>query len=310
MSTWLRFDVGVVFGEASAPEGQVSNVSCHTEYHKWLRQVLTSTFSALVPIRILMQRTVGLGCTSALCTVMAFNVLGYYLPFYFQASRGVSSRTSGLYLLALSVPEALAGLMSGVGVTTTKQYIPFLATSAAVLATGSGLLSTLQANSSIANMLGFEVIASIGFGFGVQVPLTAIRNVLEDNDIPKGNALFVLFQSLGTVLALPIAQVIFLGTLTSRLESRLTQSEATQVIGLGASNVNSAHMDPSLVPFVADSYGDAVNKAIYLAVGAGSLSFIAACMMEWKKLGAGSKAADQAELRGEDVDVSRQPEAT
>lgn len=40
--------------------------------------------------------------------MMAINVLTVYLPFYFQATKGVSPATSGLYILALGIPNSLA----------------------------------------------------------------------------------------------------------------------------------------------------------------------------------------------------------
>lgn len=264
------------------------SVTMRAQLHFYAVRVLMlikdTTLRALIPIRILTHRTVGFGCMSSLFTIMAFNVLGYYLPFYFQASRGLSARTSGLYILALACPETLAGLSSGLGVTLTKQIVPFLVFSGAVLTIGSGLLSTLNVSSSIGSVLGYEVIASVGFGLGIQVPLTAIRNVLDEVDIPIGNSLVIFCQSLGTVFALPIAQAIFISTLRQRLAARLDENEIARIIKLGASNVNVAHMDEDMVSFVAEAYADGVDMAIYFAIAAAGMVFFAACMMEWKRL--------------------------
>lgn len=127
-------------------------------------------------------------------------------------------------------------------------------------------------------------MASIGFGFSVQVPLTAMQNVLNEADLPTGNSLFMFAQSLGTVIALPIAQSIFLGTLDDKLDARLSDDQASQVTDLGAANVDVEHMDADLVPFVAAAYGHAVQAAIYVAVAAAALAFATAGLMEWKKL--------------------------
>lgn len=127
-------------------------------------------------------------------------------------------------------------------------------------------------------------MASIGFGFSVQVPLTAMQNVLNEADLPTGNSLFMFAQSLGTVIALPIAQSIFLGTLDDKLDARLSDDQASQITDLGAANVDVEHMDADLVPFVAAAYGYAVQAAIYVAVAAAALAFVTAGLMEWKKL--------------------------
>ena len=124
----------------------------------------------------------------------------------------------------------------------------------------------------------------MGFGFSVQVPLTGMHNVLKEADLPTGNSLFMFAQSLGTVIALPVAQSIFLGTLDDKLDARLSDDQASQIIDLGASSVDVDHMDADLVPFVAAAYGHAVQAAVYVSVAAAALAFATAGLMEWKKL--------------------------
>lgn len=114
--------------------------------------------------------------------------------------------------------------------------------------------------------------------------MTAIQNVLNEADLPTGNSLFMFAQSLGTVIALPIAQSIFLETLNDKLDVRLSDAQASQITDVGASSVDPDHMDADLVPFVAEVYGYAVKAAIYVAVAAAGLAFVTAASMEWKTL--------------------------
>lgn len=111
-----------------------------------------------------------------------------------------------------------------------------------------------------------------------------MQNVLNEADLPTGNSLFMFAQSLGTVIALPIAQSIFLETLHNKLDARLSDAQASQIIDLGASSVDADHMDADLVPLVAGAYGYAVQAAIYVSVAAAALAFVTAGCMEWKKL--------------------------
>lgn len=111
-----------------------------------------------------------------------------------------------------------------------------------------------------------------------------MQNVLKEADLPTGNSLFMFAQSLGSVIALPIAQSIFLETLDDKLDARLSDAQASQITDLGASSVDVDHMDADLVPFVAAAYGYAVQAAIYVAVAAAALAFVTAGLMEWKKL--------------------------
>lgn len=237
-----------------------------------------------MPLRIVTQRTVGLGCIATTCTYLAVTVLAYYMPFYLQAAKGLSPSIAGLYMLALGGPETLATIASGALITYTKHYVPMLVLGGAVFSLGSGLLSTLTTGSNAGQIIGYEVLTSIGLGFGGQVPLTALRNVLCEADIPIANGLNGFSQSLGVVLGAPIAQSVFMNTLTSHLGSRLRTGNVTKITDLGASNINPSHIDPQLLPFVAQAYRDASTTSLYVAVASAAMAGAAGLLMEWKKL--------------------------
>ncbi|CZR66374.1 related to aflatoxin efflux pump AFLT [Phialocephala subalpina] len=239
---------------------------------------------ALIPLRFLTQRSIAVGSIATACYMMAMNTLTYYLPFYFQASKDLSPRMSGIYILALAVPEGLAGVTSGIAVTMTGMYVPFMMVSGIILAVGSGLLTTLEPGSGLGQIIGYQIVASIGFGLGIQLPLTAMRNVLDEKDIPIANALVVFSQGLGTSLSLSIAQTIFINSLSSRLETQLSTAEAKRIITLGAAKVNGNYLPLELVPFIAAAYSYAVRCTFYLAVAAAGVVAIGNCMMERKRL--------------------------
>ncbi|KAL3301253.1 MFS transporter [Colletotrichum asianum] len=206
------------------------------------------------------------------------------MPFYLQAAKGLSPSIAGLYMLALGGPETLATIASGALITYTKHYVPMLVLGGAVFSLGSGLLSTLTTGSNAGQIIGYEVLTSIGLGFGGQVPLTALRNVLCEADIPIANGLNGFSQSLGVVLGAPIAQSVFMATLASHLGSRLQPGNVTKITDLGASNINPAHIDPQLLPFVAQAYRDASTTSLYVAMASAAMASAAGLLMEWKKL--------------------------
>ncbi|KAF4431375.1 Efflux pump roqT [Colletotrichum fructicola] len=225
-----------------------------------------------------------LRCIATTCTYLAVTVLAYYMPFYLQAAKGLSPSIAGLYMLALGGPETLATIASGTLITYTKHYVPMLVLGGAVFSLGSGLLSTLTTGSNAGQIIGYEVLTSIGLGFGGQVPLTALQNVLCEADIPIANGLNGFSQSLGVVLGAPIAQSVFMNTLTSHLGSRLQPGNVTKITDLGASNINPSHIDPQLLPFVAQAYRDASTTSLYVAVASAAMASAAGLLMEWKKL--------------------------
>lgn len=216
--------------------------------------------------------------------VMAFGVLMYYMPFYFQAARGFSPSQSGIYTLALYIPDTVVAVAVGAAVTYFGHYVPFMVASAAVTAVGSGLFTQIKVSTDMAYIIGLELVVAFGLGIGVQLPLSAVRNVLDDPDVPAGEAVVLFCLSLGFTLAFPIAQAVFMNTLRRGLATDLSSSTVAMIIEMGPSKVNVKHLKEDIVTLVAESYGKAVTTAFYMSIAASGLALIAAASMEWRKL--------------------------
>ncbi|KAI0198105.1 MFS general substrate transporter [Astrocystis sublimbata] len=237
---------------------------------------------ALIPMRILTQRTVALSCAISWLQIMAVTALTYYLPFYFQASKGFSPSQGGTYLLALAVPNSFFSIISGAAVTLKGLYTPWIMLGGGLLSVGSGLLSTLNQNSGDPEIVGYQILASAGFGFGVQLPLVAMLDVLPQADIPTANALYPFFQALGTSLGLAISQTIFASTLTRILALDLPPDAVRSVLDAGAAAVNSGGIPADLVPLVSDAYRRAVQDALYQSVASAGLTVVLGSLLTWK----------------------------
>lgn len=216
--------------------------------------------------------------------IMAFGVLIYYLPFYFQAARGFSPSQSGIYTTAISIPDTVVALAVGATVTYFGHYVPFMVASAAVVALGSGLFSQIQPNTDMGYIIGLELVVACGLGIGIQLPLSAVRNALDEPDVPAGEAIVLFCLGLGFTLAFPIAQTIFINTLNRRLATSLSASSVAEILRMGPSKVSADHMKEGTVPVVAESYAKAITNAFYLSVAASGLALIAAAALEWRKL--------------------------
>lgn len=208
----------------------------------------------------------------------------HYMPFYFQAARGFSPRQSGVYTLALYIPDTVVAVAVGAAVTYFGHYVPFMVVSATMTAVGSGLLTQIQASTDIAYIIGLELLVAFGLGIGVQLPLSAVRNVVDEPDVPAAEALILFSISLGFTLAFPIAQAVFMNTLRRDLATVLSSSTVDKIIAMGPSKVNVDHMKEDLVSLVAESYGKAITTAFYMSIAASGLALIAAASMEWRKL--------------------------
>ncbi|KAJ4396390.1 hypothetical protein N0V93_000609 [Gnomoniopsis smithogilvyi] len=247
---------------------------------------------ALIPIRLLTQRTVGFGCMMGTCLVMAMNTLTYYLPIYFQASRGVSTNISGIYIIALTMPDALSSFISGTAVTLTGHYNTWMVAGGAIMAIGSGFLTRLHVDSEVGYFIGFQILSSVGFGLAIQLPVSAMRNVLAEEDVPTATSLFICAQNLGSTVGLSVAQSIFLNTLMSKLrEGGISERTVQEVIGQGAGDVNVGYIAAELVPLVKASYAAACTTTFWVGTATAVLASLSGGAMEWKHIPRVSKVS-------------------
>lgn len=133
--------------------------------------------NATLPPRIMKQRTVIGAVFFCVFFGASFFVLIYYLPLYFQSVQNTSATKSGIKVLPLLLSCVFSSIIGGGAITVVGWYTPFLLVGSAIFAVGTGLLTTLQVDSSIGKWFGYQVVAGFGIGFGFQIPLLAVQTV-------------------------------------------------------------------------------------------------------------------------------------
>jgi MFS family permease len=252
---------------------------------------------ATIPFRVFRQRTIWVSCVfSALLSMALYTyVLFYtpskslppltphshifYLPFYFQAIKGTTAEESGIRTIAYLISSTLGSLAVGSLITLLGTYAPFMWLGSALFAIGSGLLYTLTVSSPPRAWIGYQVLAGLGSGAGVQIPFIAVQVVASPRDMPTANACVLFFNSLGGALSISIAQNIFVNTLAREVPRRAPGVDAQAVASAGATNLR-AVVDPRVLPGVLDAYNQAVVTAFVLAIAAAGAAFVVSLRME------------------------------
>ncbi|KFZ04166.1 hypothetical protein V502_10359 [Pseudogymnoascus sp. VKM F-4520 (FW-2644)] len=237
---------------------------------------------ALIPPRIVTQRSVLICCLYVSFMQLAILSLVYFLPFFFQAVQGSSAKTSGLSILPFGITTAIATLIGSAIVTFGGIYIPFMWLGAALLAIGTGLLHTLHRASPMREWFGYQVISGIGFGIGVQIPFFAIQVVLDAADIPVASALIAFCQSLGGTVGAAIAQNVFQSSLVRNLK-KIPGIDVDSVVTAGGAGVVDAVPAP-LLGAARDAYNNATTSAFLVAVASAGVCFVASMGMEWRTI--------------------------
>ncbi|RDL38405.1 Uncharacterized protein BP5553_02745 [Venustampulla echinocandica] len=235
---------------------------------------------AIIPIRVMSQRSVAMSMGLLFFVLMGLTILSYYIPIYFQSVRGLSATTSGVRIIALIVPQMVFLMLGGIVATKWGYYTPYIIAGAMVCTIGCGLLTTIGLDTPTAIWATYEVIIGSGLGGSLQLPYTALQLVLDENDLPTGNALAVFASQLGGALGLSISQALLLTNLQTNIPRLVPSISPETIMRAGASNLDLLTADPEVLKAVRGGWADAVRVVFILAVVASALSIPFACGLE------------------------------
>ncbi|CAJ0549775.1 Ff.00g033880.m01.CDS01 [Fusarium sp. VM40] len=239
--------------------------------------------NATVPPRIAKMRTVWAGAFFSFNTGACFLTAMYFLPIWFQAVQGQSPIMSGVRNLPMLLGIVLFAMAAGAAVTTWGYYTPFMIAGSILMAIGFGIITTFEVETSTAKWVGYQLIAGIGVGIGLQQSLIAVQVVCEMVDVPTATALIVFSQTLGGALCVTAGNTVFTNTLINKIHEHVPGLDPYFVIATGATNIRNV-IRAEWLDGVILAYNDALTTSFYVGAGTASATIIGALLVEWRSV--------------------------
>ena len=126
------------------------------------------------------------------------SIVDWYAVF-FEACKDRSPSRAGIDLFGLSYSISLIAIVAGVAVKKTGKYMSTTYIGWALMVAGAGLLTTLHADSSTANSVGFQLVIGGGVGIIYVVALFPILASIPITQTAPAMALFVYSRNFGYV---------------------------------------------------------------------------------------------------------------
>ena len=267
---------------------------------------------ALLPPRIILQRSVAASCLGAFFIYGTFLVHAYYLPIWFQAIKNDTAIMSGVSLITYVAGNALFSIIAGISVSKFGYFAPPAIIGAAIGTVGSGLLSTLQVDSGAGQWVGYQVITSAGLGMAIQQGVIAVQTVLPLEQVPIGIGAIISMQSLGGAVFVSVGNNILQNILgQASAAENLPGIDIKAVIAAGATQFRSIVPEQSL-PALLVAYNYALQRVFITAIPLSGLAFIVALGLEWRSvrdkkptLEAALGPATEYSVNGETLEVSQ-----
>ncbi|KAF9075506.1 ABC transporter [Rhodocollybia butyracea] len=235
---------------------------------------------ALVPTQIFKSRSIYAIVVYCFLTRFSLLLFSYYVPIFYQAVRHKSATDSGINLLPFMLGVVLTVISSGQVVGKFGYYWPFLVVAPLFLAVGSGLFFTLKTTTTSAQIIGFQILAGIGTGMGMQNGLLAMQAEFKSAPslLSQATSMASFGQFLGGTLGLGIAEPVFASELSKYLLIYAPDAPATIV--KDSPTAIYTEISPSLIPGVVQAYTHSLRTVFVIGVPVAGLALLASLFIK------------------------------
>lgn len=230
----------------------------------------------ILPLGLFNERAFTTTMIASFIIAMAFMGTIIYLPIYLQLSLGIGATNSGFALLPLMVGLIFGATISGRLVTSTGKYKPFLLAGAAIQLVGLFLMSRLDQDSAVWDVVWRLCI--VGFGIG---PSQSIFNIVAQSAAPLrqvgvATSTTMFLRQTGGVVGVSIFGAILTAQLTAALTKVLPPGVEIDLGEMRAMSMGAEGGGPMQAPpFLAAAFADAMSYIFMAAIVIIALGFIA-----------------------------------
>jgi hypothetical protein len=202
----------------------------------------------------------------------------YILPIQFQSINNDSASDSGVRLVPLVLGISVFTMVSNALISVFRRHLPLLVIGATAGTVGATLIYTLDADASMAKWISYEILAAVGIGLSLQIPMISNQAAVSPGDIPAATAITLFVENFGTALFVAAGEAAFTNKLVSSLSYNAPNLDPALVISAGATQLHKV-FGPGDIQGVLMSYleGCKVNHALSMACG-GVATFVSLAM--------------------------------
>lgn len=238
---------------------------------------------ALVPVRLLRNRNILVCCVYVIFLVGPMFILIYYLPIYFQSIKNVSAAQSGIRNIPLILSVSLFTIVSGILITIFGQFA-FLMIAAVVLSSiGCGLIYMLDINTESGKWIGYQIVAGVGLGLGIQIPITVNQALVTSSDLASVSAFTLFAQTIGGAFWVSAGQAAFVNRLVQKLPEKAPDVDPAVVVATGATSLRDV-FTPRQMPGILEAYMDGLRLTFLICIILACIGVLVSLLPKWVNL--------------------------
>lgn len=224
----------------------------------------------VIPVRLLLHRTVAAGCLTNWFITMAVFGMFYYVPIYFQTVKGYSATAAGVRIIPTSVGASIGSLSAGTFMRMTGHYWwlnvlmeTFMVISVVLIAT------TFNETLAVWPPFIYLLLNGIAYGGMLTITLLALLSAVSHEHQAVITSASYAFRSTGSTIGITLASAVFQNILKQGLWDRFGDfPHAGEIIGKIRDDIGDiSHLPPDWVDGVRGTYVEALRGVWILLVG-------------------------------------------
>ncbi|KAI0722370.1 Mfs1.2 [Cerioporus squamosus] len=240
---------------------------------------VTLARNPIVPMSLLNNRTSVSGYIQTFINPLVCLAVAYYLPTYYQACKDASAFRSAVLMLGLSLSMGPIVVAAGVSVSILKVYRPQLWLAWAFYIVGTGVFTTIRADSALSQGIGWPVLMGAGSGILYAVTYFPVLSPLPVSENAHALAFFAFCRSFAGVWGIAIGASVLQNQLSHRLPAAfLSQLGSSIDLSYAAIPIIPTLPQP-LKDEVRRAFGESIAVVWKVMVGVLGIGFLASLAM-------------------------------
>jgi len=191
----------------------------------------TQAAEPVIPVKLLLNRTVATACLTNWFTTMSVFALLFYGPIYFQV-KGLSTTQAGIRLVPQSVGVGIGSVSTGLIMRWTGRYYYLSAIIQCIFIASFVIVSTFQLDTPTWETIVAFFMAGIGYSGMLTTTLLALISAVEHKDQAVITSASYAFRSTGSAIGITIGSAVFQNLLSKKLWETLGGRDgAGEIIG-------------------------------------------------------------------------------
>jgi len=220
----------------------------------------------------------------------------YYIPLFFQFTRGDTAIKAAVRLLPLIVLAVFTTVGSGAALSMTGLYTPWYLFGSSLVIIGFSLLHTITPETSQSAIYGYLALIGLGTGSYVNLGFSVAQAINLKSEVSAAISFVMQGQLLGLVIGLAIAGSVFLTHVTEDLTA-LFPNLPTSVVKDAIAGTNAEllkTLSPELQAQALDIIVQCMDRVYILGIVAGAVSLVSSLLLTHKRLDMKNAAAGMA----------------